>query len=448
MSVGDTTATSSSGQPGQSGAAGSAESGYRPVMAWSITGMLVLFMIINWADKTVFGIAAQPLREELGLTSAQIGFLGSAFYFLFSVTGLTVGFLANWVRVKWILLGLAALWSLTMVPVLIAASMVTLLISRIGLGAAEGPAAAMANSAAFEWFPKEKRSLPSAWLSSGASLAKIAIAPVLTVVVVQWGWRAAFFSLAVVGLLWSLSWLFIAREGPYAEPRGRATKNDQPAQGAKQPNVPFMRIVTTPSFVGGVFGTFTIYGMVSVILTWLPSYFELGLGFSRLEAGSMFGLPSISGMAGMLLASWYTDRRIAAGASSRVMRGIVPAVALLLGGGMLALLPYIGNTALAVAAVVFGYGFGIIALPVMNAVVSQICPVRQQPAALGVFLALQNISGLIAPAVTGWFVESAATPAEGFALAFQVFGVAVILGGIVLGLLVHPERDARRVLGS
>lgn len=416
---------------------------YRPVMAWTITAMLVMFMIVNWADKAVLGIVAQPLREEMGLTSAQVGFVGSAFFFLYSISGVLVGLLANRIKTKWVLFGLAALWSVTQIPVLVSATFTALLVSRIALGAAEGPATAMASAGAFEWFPKHKRSLPAAWLNSGASIAKIAAAPLLTVIVVAWGWRAAFVTLALVGVVWCVAWLFIGRQGPYAAPRGAPAGPDDEPSGA---TVPFRRIALSRSFIGGVVGTFTVYGLVSVVLTWLPSYFETGLGFGRVEAGSMFGLPSITGMIGMVGVGWFTDRMISRGASSRVQRGLVPAVALLIGGAMLAALPYIGSAWVSVALVVFAYGFTTISLPVMNAVVSQISPARQQPGALGLFLALQTLSGLFAPALTGTLVDAAATPAAGYAHAFQIFGIAVVIGGVVMALLVDPDRDSRRIL--
>src|SRR6476620_7745029 len=111
--------------------AGRASRAPRPVMAWVITAMLVLFTVINWADKALFGLVAQPVAKELGLTASQIGLMGSAFFFLFSITGLTVGFIANRVRVKWVLFALAALWSVAQLPVLVSASAATLLFSRI-----------------------------------------------------------------------------------------------------------------------------------------------------------------------------------------------------------------------------------------------------------------------------------------------------------------------------
>ncbi|GAA4548648.1 hypothetical protein [Pseudonocardia xishanensis] len=41
--------------------------------AWSVTGMAVRFIVVNWANKAILGIAAQPLMQDLGLTPADIG---------------------------------------------------------------------------------------------------------------------------------------------------------------------------------------------------------------------------------------------------------------------------------------------------------------------------------------------------------------------------------------
>ncbi|GAA4548654.1 MFS transporter [Pseudonocardia xishanensis] len=140
--------------------------------------------------------------------------------------------------------------------------------------------------------PPDRRGLPSALINSGASIAKIAIAPVLTLVVVTWGWRTAFVVLAVFGFAWAAVWLFVGREGPYTVRAG---------DGGKR--APLRTILSTPTFVGAVVGTFMMNGLIAVVLTWLPSYFETGLGFTRLEAGSMFGLPSVVGMVAMIVVS-------------------------------------------------------------------------------------------------------------------------------------------------
>lgn len=356
------------------------------------------------------------MAKELGLTASQIGLMGSAFFFLFSITGLTVGFIANRVRVKWVLFALAALWSVAQLPVLVSASAATLLFSRIALGAAEGPAASLANVGAFQWFPKEKRALPSAWITSGASIAKILVAPVLTVLIVTYGWRSAFLALTVLGALWCIGWMLIGRDGPYAATVRTAdtdTAGDAlPAQEkAEVLRVPFRRIALSRTFIGGVIGAFAMYAMAAVVLTWLPSYFEVGLGYSRVQAGSMFGLPSIWGMIAMVGVSWFTDRRLSRGATSRAMRVLVAAGSMAVGGVLLAALPFFGGKLWPVVVVAFGYGTISVATPLLMASISQIAPAAQQAGVLGVYVALFSSAGLIAPALTGAIVDAADTPA-------------------------------------
>src|SRR4051794_31404052 len=98
---------------------GSVRPSYSATQAWTITAMIVLFATINWADKAVIGIVARPLQEELGFTATQIGFAGSAFFFLFSISGATVGFLGDRIQVRWILFVLSILWGVIQFPILV-----------------------------------------------------------------------------------------------------------------------------------------------------------------------------------------------------------------------------------------------------------------------------------------------------------------------------------------
>ncbi|NED64788.1 MFS transporter, partial [Streptomyces sp. SID10244] len=53
--------------------------------------MLMVLMMINFADKAVLGLAATSIRAEFGLTAAQYGIISSAFFLLFSISALVVG---------------------------------------------------------------------------------------------------------------------------------------------------------------------------------------------------------------------------------------------------------------------------------------------------------------------------------------------------------------------
>ncbi|MDA6565675.1 MFS transporter, partial [Escherichia coli] len=137
-----------------------------------------------------------------------------------------------------------------------------------------------------------------------------------------------------------------------------------------EPTIPWVRIFTTRTFVSGVFLVMSCYAMSSVILTWLPSYFEVGLGYSRLQAGSMFAFPSITGLILMLLTSTIGDRLITRGVSSRLIRIVLPATGVLICGAFLLVLPVIDSPALAVLVVSLGYGFASPVFPMLNAAIS------------------------------------------------------------------------------
>ncbi|NBE50027.1 MFS transporter [Streptomyces boluensis] len=426
--------------------------------AWGITFTIVLLYVVNYADKAVLGIAAQPLSEELGLTHSQIGLIGSAFFLTFTIGGLLSGPLHRLVSMRWLLVLLAAAWAACMLPTVIAASFTVLLVSRLLLGLFEGPTLALVHTAIYAWHPKEKRALPSACITGSAAVAKILAAPALAAIAATWGWRTAFLTLAGVGAAWVLLWLPVWREGPYGaaatsgKRHGDASPEAEAADGgtvtAGEPaKVPWLRIFRTPTFLASTAAVFSAYGLSATVLTWLPSYFEQGLGYSQLQAGSMFAIPSVAGLVFIFGSTFISDRLMSRGASGRVLRGVVPGAALLVTFVSLVVLPHLGTPALAVATVSLGYGISTMTYPLFTSGISQLCPPSQLAGTLGVFTAIMSIGGLISPYLTGAIVDAAQTTADGYALSFQVYGAAAGIAGLLALLAVNPERDARRLLG-
>jgi hypothetical protein len=89
--------------------------------AWTITTLLFVYMLINFADKAVVGLAAVPIMRELNLSPKQFGLVGSSFSFLFSLSAILVGFAANRVATRWVLLALAFSWAVVQFPMVGAA---------------------------------------------------------------------------------------------------------------------------------------------------------------------------------------------------------------------------------------------------------------------------------------------------------------------------------------
>ena len=75
-----------------------------------VVSMLMAVLVISVLDKTIFAFAGPQIIEELKLSPEQFGFIGSAFFFLYSISGVLVGFLANRMPTRWILAGMSVVW--------------------------------------------------------------------------------------------------------------------------------------------------------------------------------------------------------------------------------------------------------------------------------------------------------------------------------------------------
>src|ERR1700757_4480190 len=318
-----------------------------PKGAWKITFLLFLFMLVNFADKIVVGLAGVPIMTELKLQPEQFGFLGSSFFFLFSIAAIAVGFLVNRIATRWVLLVLALIWALAQFPMVGTVSLTTLMVCRIILGAGEGPAFSVAAHAIYKWFPDEKRTLPTAILSQGSAFGVIVAVPALNWLIVNHSWHYAFGGLGVVGLLWVVAWLILGREGPLVH---------NAASAAAEVRIPYFQLLTSRTFVGCVAATFGAYWALSLGLTWFTSFIVQGLGFSQQQAGYISILPWIFGATIVLLTGWISQVLVARGVSTRVARGVLGAAPLIVGGLVLAAMPHVSGLWLQVALIVIGPG--------------------------------------------------------------------------------------------
>src|SRR6476619_7034600 len=303
-----------------------------PKGAWKITFLLFLFMLVNFADKIVVGLAGVPIMTELKLEPEQFGLLGSSFFFLFSIAAIVVGFIVNRVATRWVLLALALIWALAQFPMVGTVGFATLLICRVILGAGEGPAFAVAAHSIYKWFHDEKRTLPTAILSQGSAFGVILAVPALNWVIVNYSWHYAFGVLGVIGLMWVVAWLILGKEGPLVQ---------TVAMAAAEPRIPYFQLLTSRTFIGCVAATLGAYCALSLGLTWFTPFIVNGLGFSQTDAGWISILPWVFGATIVLLTGWVSQVMLARGYTTRGARGVLGASPLILGGLILATLPYI-----------------------------------------------------------------------------------------------------------
>ncbi len=407
-----------------------------PKGAWPAAAMLFGYMLINFADKAVVGLAAVPIMQELSLTPKQFGLLGSAFFLLFSVSAVLVGFVANRRPTRWILLILALSWALVQFPMLFGVGFTTLLACRVLLGIGEGPAGAVSTHAVYKWFPDEKRTLPTAILSQGAAFGVIVALPALNWIIVHVSWRWAFGALGIVGLLWAAAWCLVGNEGPLSDP---------PALGAGGPRVPYSKLFGSRTFIGAVLASFGAYWSLSLGLTWFTPFIVKGLGFSQQSAGWLATLPWVIGAITVIGAGVISQALMAHGVGTRAARAVLGTVPMIAGGCLILFLPHIGGGAAQIALLTIGTGLNGPIYVVCAPMLSEFTPTAQRGAVIATFGAIYTLSGVIAPYVTGGLVEGSANALAGYQTGFLVCAAIQITGGLAGLALMWPAADRARI---
>ncbi|MGW6965439.1 MFS transporter [Streptomyces zaomyceticus] len=423
--------------------------------AWIVTALLVVFMMINFADKSVLGLAADEIRQDLGLSASAFGLASSAFFLLFSISGAAVGLLADRVRPKWLLLIMAVLWSVSQAPLAIGGGIAVLIASRVLLGAAEGPAYPVAQQTTLSWFPNHRRNLPGALIVLGITLGVLVAAPVLTWLINHHGWRSAVAAVALVGVVWTLLWIPFGGEGPYAT----TSDNDSPAEAARddgpgtgkgagagiagqaQARMPYRRILATRTWIGVTIGYFSTYWVIAFALVWLPSYLREGLGYSAAASTQLlmlfWGLSGILVLGQAGLTGWMLRRGIA----SRWARGWVGGVLLLISGASCLALPLVPAGAVTVVLLVGSFGLSGAMGGIAATTIMELAPAHRRGGALGMMNAVVTTAGLIAPTLIGSLVDTHG--AGGYEDAVLITGALLLVGGTAAVTLIDPDRDAR-----
>src|ERR1044071_6140219 len=105
----------------------------RGYKTWLVS-VLLLLSTLNFADRAILAVLAQPIKEDLRLTDADLGMLqGLGFAILYSVLGLPLGWLADRVSRKGLIAVCIAVWSVMSAACGLASSYAGLLLGRVGV---------------------------------------------------------------------------------------------------------------------------------------------------------------------------------------------------------------------------------------------------------------------------------------------------------------------------
>ena len=192
-----------------------------PRSAYFALAVLVLTNLFNMLDRSIVAILAQSIKADLKLGDAELGFLlGTAFAVFYSVVGIAMGRISDFVsRKKMLAMGLA-LWSVMTALGGAATGFMSLSAARIGVGVGEAAANPCSHSLLADTFPPRNRALALGTYLTGTFLGTAIAMAVGGLFVQKWpdfcavvpitgacdvaGWRAALVTVGVPGLLLAL----------------------------------------------------------------------------------------------------------------------------------------------------------------------------------------------------------------------------------------------------
>jgi MFS family permease len=199
--------------------------------AWLVVAILVATAILSYTDRQVLSLLVDPMRAELGISDTQISLLmGTAFALIYGIAGIPLGYLADRISRRWLIIAGIVIWSLGTLGCGLAHGFAQIFAARICVGLGEAVLSPSAISIISDYFPPERRGTAVGFFLSGIAMgsgAAILIGGAVlhavdagllagTPVAALSAWRAVLVLIGAPGLLWSLVILLIREPARYA----------------------------------------------------------------------------------------------------------------------------------------------------------------------------------------------------------------------------------------
>lgn len=261
---------------------------------WVVLGMLTLVYTFNFIDRQILVILAEPIKAELNLTDTHLGWLtGLAFAAIYVILGIPLARYADRSNRKNIISACLAIWSAMTAISGMAGNFVQLLLARIGVGIGEAGCSPPSHSIISDYFPQKKRATALSIYSVGIYLGILLGYVIGGVIAKHYGWRVAFFSIGIPGIIFAvITYLFI-----------REPIKGQSDESTDIKDIPFMDVLrylmTKKTFIyislGAGLNTFITYGVGN----FLPSFLQRVHDIDIVQAAIVLGLATgIGGMIG------------------------------------------------------------------------------------------------------------------------------------------------------
>lgn len=282
-----------------------ASNAYRNYVVW----LLFVIYVFNYVDRQILSIVLEPIKHEFSLDDWQLGLLsGLAFAAFYSTLGIPIARMADTRNRVNIIAASIVVWSAFTVASGFARNFWHLLFARIGVGVGEAGCSPSAYSIISDYVEPKKRatalSIYSMGVYGGSSLGFL----VGGLVAHEYGWRAAFYTVGIPGLVVALILKLTVREPP------RGFSDPGITMAAEPP--PFMQVMgnlwAKKSFrhlsVAAGLHAFVSYGLSS----FYSPFFMRSHGMTLGDVGAWLALVvALGGLSGTYLGGAWCDRNYA-----------------------------------------------------------------------------------------------------------------------------------------
>lgn len=285
--------------------------------AWFVVGVLVFASLVAFIDRQVVAIVVDPMKEDLGVNDAQIGWLYGVFAVFYAVAALPIAWIADRRSRKKLIAAGIFLWSLMTIACGLSRQFMYVLLARIGVGVGEATLSPATTSLLGDYFPRSQIPLALSVFQTGAIMGSgiafiigglvldivgQADPLVLPIIGALKPWQQTFVYVGTPGLL--LAFVFLLIREPVRRPVPGAS-----ADGATIPEILAFYRRNAKTLACHHLGFLSLVLMGYAFVFWTVSYFVRVHGEDAAHASQVFGwIFLITGPIGPILAAMLAKR--------------------------------------------------------------------------------------------------------------------------------------------
>ncbi|WP_040005162.1 MFS transporter [Fibrisoma limi] len=278
---------------------------------YRVLGFLFCLSIITYLDRVCISVVGPRMKKDLDLTNEQFGYVLSAFALAYALFEVPTGVLGDRIGPRRVLTRVVTWWSAFTVLTGTAASLTYLVVIRFLFGIGEAGAYPNASIVISRWFPAVEtgRAQSFIWAAGriGGALSPLIVVPVAA----AFGWRASFWVMGGIGLIWALAWYGWFRDFPRDQP-GVSTEERDHIEATRSfkmhsHSIPWRAILRNRN-MWAIMLMFHFYMYGAYFFTgWLPTYLQDGRQFSEDQMKLFATLPFMLGAIGCFTGGYASD---------------------------------------------------------------------------------------------------------------------------------------------